>query len=232
MKKILITVSIFVVIYMLLKKDSVNFDSTLQMYYDKYFTDKNVKITGNIDNDVNNWILLKEGGISTNKNDSASNYPLKGKYIVNGVTYVDPHTNKGITYKTFVDTLPKLGLTPTPQLFLSMPNDLVFKIYKKNYADAYNENSGNKMIDHMLGLWAWGSGVGGEKLLVDNFIKLKGKSLNKLYNENKQKLFDDLTLYRIEFYKKLAEKKPQNQQFLKGWINSALNFHHYFNYYI
>lgn len=230
MKKVIITVSILVAIYFLIPSKKMNSD--LQYYYDNYFTDKKVKITGNLDNDINNWILLKEGGLTDNVNDSASKYPLVGTYIVNGKKYINPHTNKGITYRTFLDTLPKLGINPTKELFLNMPNDIVFKVYKKNYADAYKENSGNAMIDNMLGLWAWGSGVGGEKLLVQSFEKMKKKSLNQLYKEDKEKLFNDLTLYRIEFYKKLVQKNKNNSVFLKGWINSILNFNKYFSYYL
>lgn len=215
-----------------MNKTKVKMNEDLKYYYDNYFTDKKVSITGNLDADINKWILLKEGGLTSNKNDTASKFPLKGTYIVNGKKYINPHTNKGITYRTFLDTVPKLGLTPTSQLFLDMPDSLVFKIYKKNYADAYAENSGSPMIDHMLGLWAWGSGVGGEKLLVQGFEKLKGKKLNQLYKENKQKLFNDLVIYRINFYKKLVDKNKDNAVFLKGWINSILNFHKYFSYYL
>lgn len=70
-----------------------------------------------------NYIKIKEGGLSNNPNDSASKYPspTPEKY----------HTNKGVTFKTFIDSSASLKYNPTTDLFLKMPNDVWGKIFKE-----------------------------------------------------------------------------------------------------
>ena len=70
------------------------------------------------------YILKMEGGLSNHANDSASSFPspTPQKY----------HTNKGITYKTFIDSA-NLGYEPTLNNFLTMPNKIWQDIYVKKY---------------------------------------------------------------------------------------------------
>ena len=66
-----------------------------------------------------------EGGISRNPNDNAAAVPAPG---TNGA-----HTNKGVTWTTFVSHASKLHYEATPMLFLQMPDAIVKQIAKMTY---------------------------------------------------------------------------------------------------
>ncbi len=204
--------------------------------YDKYYKPMGFKSVGNLDKDILNWILLKEGGLTDNQNDSASKNPVGVTYTVtrNGKPYTSSkwHTNKGVTWDTLTSVGPKVGIAVDPQIFFTMPDENVFKIFKYMYADVYKENSGSALIDYMGALWAWGSGIGGEKALLKQFEKGNKKTLNQMFKEDKVLLFDLLVLYRIKFYERLVVKKPQNKVFLAGWIKTELNFYREFKKYL
>ena len=70
-------------------------------------------------------ILKSEGGLSKNPNDNASAYP-----VPDGSGY---HTNKGVTWLTFVNLAPKIGYAVSPKLFYEMPSDLWGQIFKQGY---------------------------------------------------------------------------------------------------
>ncbi len=205
-------------------------------YKVKYYHDKGLKTTNIMIKDLAEWIRLKEGGLTDSLNDSASSFPVPGTYtkLKHGKQHTSStwHTNKGVTYRTYLDSSKTLGYNPTIDGFFNMPNDLPFKLFKIKYSDAYAENSGSELIDYYLGSWSWGSGVGGEKNLLNAFLKIENKTLNQLYKEDKNLLFANLILYRIKFFENLAKTKPKNKVFLNGWINETLNFYYGFQKYL
>ena len=73
--------------------------------------------------------------------------------------------------------------------------------------------------------WAYDAGVGTVAKKIQNIVGTKpdgivGSGTLKLINTKDHKeLFEQIKAARILFYKKLVEKKPSNEKFLKGWLN-------------
>lgn len=111
------------------------------------------------------FFLKWEGGLSNSKKDAAASFmcptPLNGKYY---------HTNKGITYKTWVSFFGKYK----NMRFLEMTSEDWTVIMKKLYWD---QCSGDSMpyqcAADVLVSWAWGSGV-------DSAVKQMQRMLNKM----------------------------------------------------
>jgi lysozyme family protein len=102
-------------------------------------------------NNIVSDILFFEGGLSKDKNDSASQNPVPDGS--------GNHTNKGITYKTFVSLAKQLNYDPTIKLFYEMPKDLWLKIYKLGFWDYIKAGSLNSQaIANLYVQMAWGSG--------------------------------------------------------------------------
>jgi lysozyme family protein len=96
-------------------------------------------------------ILFFEGGLSKDKRDTASKDPVPDGS--------GNHTNKGITYKTFVSLGKQLNYDPTIKLFYEMPKDIWLKIYKLGFWDYIKAGSLNSQaIANLYVQMAWGSG--------------------------------------------------------------------------
>lgn len=170
-------------------------------------------------------IMYREGGLSKDPNDTASRSP-----VPDGSGY---HTNKGITWATFVSLSPKLGYNATPQLFYLMPNEIWLKIYKVGYWDAVKGDEINSQaIANMIVQMAWGSGATiatrltqevlntsfGEKLVVDGkFGNLTLAAVNRHSKTKTQekRLFTALWNRRMRFLQSL----PSFASFGNGWTN-------------
>lgn len=179
-----------------------------------------------------NYFLTWEGGLSDNPNDSASGYP--SPYLsVKGRKY---HSNKGVTYKTFIDASKSMKFTPTEYLFLKMPNWLWKKIFQKKY---WNLVKASKIRSQVIGEfvtdWAWMSGPSsaikglqkamnslGEVLIVDGLIG--PKTLSALNSQIKKKgtnsIFEAIYNQRVDFFKSLRDYTT----FGKGWMNRMVAF--------
>lgn len=95
--------------------------------------------------------LYHEGGKSRDPEDNAAKNP-----VPDGTGY---HTNKGVTWSTFVSLGPKIGYNPTAQLFYVMPTEIWLKIYKQGYWDKIGgDGIKSQAIANMLAQRAWGSG--------------------------------------------------------------------------
>lgn len=112
--------------------------------------------------DAVNFIQEWEGGISGHPEDNASANPSP--------CGIDPrynapiHTNKGVTWQTFVQIYGQSCDT-----FLEMPQDVWLNIYKTKYWDRIGgDGLYNQAIANTYASWAWGSGVGG----ADNQMRL------------------------------------------------------------
>jgi len=162
-----------------------------------------------------------EGGLSRDKNDSASSYPCPTPF--NGKTGY--HTNVGITYKAWVSFFG----TDNDARFFAMNSEDWFKIFKKGYwdgvrGDAYNSQNIAIFVTGM----AWGSGVRqaskslqvainhcGKQCDVDGIIGVKTILLANSIEP--KKLFDALTNERERFFYAIGVGK--NAKFLTGWLN-------------
>lgn len=162
-----------------------------------------------------------EGGLSRDKNDSASSFPCPTPY--KGKTGY--HTNAGITYKTWVSFF---GTDNDARFYLMNAEDW-FAVFKKGYwdgvrGDAYNSQNIAVFVTGM----AWGSGARqaikslqvsinhcGLQCDVDGLI---GPKTILLANSiEPRKLFDALTAERERFFYAIGTGK--NAKFLTGWLN-------------
>jgi hypothetical protein len=170
--------------------------------------------------DLINFVLRMEGGISDDKRDTASSFPLKGSYLVKGKTYVDPHTNKGITYRTFSDSL---GTKATPNLFLEMPSETWLDIFNTKYYSKAKGITGNELLDSYLALWFWG---GWNKNLMPT-SKVASAVSTGTTKEKLRKLVD----LRIEYFNNIVKNNASQSVYLKGWTNRANDFYKEFEKY-
>jgi hypothetical protein len=198
---------------------------TLMKYSTKMNTPKMIfKIDSNLNlfDAIVRYVKLKEGGLSKDVKDSASKNP-----VPDGSGY---HTNKGITWTSFSENASKLGYDGSIENFYKMPENIWIKIFTKGYLKPFENYTNSKVCNYYLGIWAWGSGVGGAKALLD-FIGGKDFLNDFLAKNGEYETLAFLVDTRIEFFKRLVERKPSNEKFLNGWINSALNFWYHFNKY-
>lgn len=167
------------------------------------------------------FLKLKEGGLSKNPSDGAASNP-----VPDGSGY---HTNKGITWSTFVDSSKTIGYTPTPSLFYQMPNEIWTKIWSKKYYKPMQKTD-SELINRTLSNWAWGSGVGGANALVD-FIGGYDKINDLLQRKGEKYTLGFLVNARDEFYSRLIQRKPSYEKFRKGWKRANYNWHYHFQNY-
>ena len=171
-----------------------------------------------------------EGGLSIDKNDSASSYPCPTAY--KGKTGY--HTNAGITYKTWVSFF---GTDNDARFYLMNAADW-FKIFKTGdwdgvRGDAYNSQNIAVFVTGM----AWGSGVRqavkslqvsinhcGKHCDVDGLIGVK--TIGLANSIEPKVLFDALTAERERFFYAIGVGK--NAKFLTGWLNRLNDYRHTF----
>jgi lysozyme family protein len=158
------------------------------------------------------YMLKAEGGLSNDPKDSASKFPSP--------TVQKYHTNKGITYKTFINLASKLGYDPTIQNFLSMPNNIFLKIYKNGYYNNSNLTT-NPLLKAYISLWLWG---GWNKTIITP-IQIKNILNANLTDLEKLKKLVDL---RIIYFNAITKANPDYKKFLKGWTNRANEFYNLF----
>lgn len=172
--------------------------------------------------DTREFIQSWEGGLSRNAADSASAFPAPWTY--KGLT--GWHTNKGVTYKTFVGLAAKCNYAVTAENFFNMPNDIWDKIIKVGYWDQwYLDKLTSQAIAVLILDFAWGSGVNGSFQSIRKYLESKGtpvnsqleavKELNKLSLFNEEKTFLELIAHREKFFRGLASFSS----FGNGWLN-------------
>lgn len=157
------------------------------------------------------YILKMEGGLSNHTSDSASSYPSP--------TTQKWHTNKGITYKTFIDSA-SLGYQPTIKNFLDMPKEIWQKIYFEKYLKQANWIE-NPLLRVYISLWYWG---GWNKKVVTKEQVLEVLKKEIPTDEKLKKLIE----LRILYFNKISTANPKLKVFLKGWINRANEFYQLF----
>lgn len=166
-----------------------------------------------------------EGGLSRALTDTASRNPAPWPYK----GYSDWHTNKGITYTTFISNASKLGYAPTPENFFTMPHEIWGKIFKIIYWDGlFLTDIKSDAIAAALSNWSWGSGVVGSFTQIRKYLATKGinvtnakqaaQAFNSLIDsEGEEKIFMELIEFRKNFF--ISLNQPAN---LKGWLNRLI----------
>lgn len=166
-------------------------------------------------------IIKWEGGLSRDTNDTASKNPAPWTY--KGVT--GWHTNKGVTYATFINLANKVGYQPTAENFFNMPDSIWDGIFKIGYWDPWKlDNMKSQAIADTLACFAWGSGVQGSFNSVKKYLATKSinvsnteeavQQFNKLSLFNEEKIFLELIDWREKFFRSLNQPV-----FLRGWLN-------------
>lgn len=165
--------------------------------------------------------LKKEGGLSNDRRDSASNYP--SPYTYQGQT--GWHTNKGITYRTFESASKEFGFENNAQNFLTMPDAIWRKIAKGKFWDSMNlDTLKSEGIAYQLFSWKWGAGIGWFSKMQD-YLSKKGISWNRqsktladvfnqlLSKQSEKQTIGELDRLQVEYYESL-----NNPTFIKGWV--------------
>ena len=191
--------------------------------------------------------LKEEGGLSNDKNDSASNYP--SPYLYKGKK--GWHTNKGITYKTFEVASKNLGFKNSYDNFIKMPYAIWYKIAKIAFWDGLRlDEIKSQSISNLLYSWNWAGGSGW-KNRVQKYFRSKGiewnkgdiKSLPKNINAitdkyGEKKVSDDLFEEYRKFYKSIGTRaNPRTAKhpegiFTNGWLNRVNRLQEYSNKFI
>ena len=175
-----------------------------------------------------------EGGLSNDPNDSASSFPCP-------MTFKGEkgwHTNKGITYKTWV------GFHGNNQktAFLNMTDEDVIEIFKKGYWDKVKADKINSdAIAVCLTSWAWGSGSVTAIKQIQRLLQVPvdgkiGKiTLGAINDEDEKELFNKMCKAREYFFRYISEPRnavsqtqrtrfKNNRKFINGWINRLRSF--------
>lgn len=165
------------------------------------------------------FIKPGEAGLSRATTDVAHLNPAPWAH--NGQT--GWHTNKGITFETFKTYAPVLGYTCDAATFFSMPDDVWNKIFKKVYWDAIDADHINSNVIATYAVsWEWGSGAGGGKIRLINFLAKQSKyvnasqiatALNQLSAAGERTLFEAMLADREKQF--IAMNQPAN---LEGWL--------------
>ena len=114
-----------------------------------------------------------------------------------------------------------------------MPRYIWERIFKQGFWDKWGlDNMKSQSIADTIVWWAWGSGNAGATNLLKKFLAKKGmhpltrsgivKDLDELAKNKKkeEKLFDELTAHRLEFYSGLSTAGAH----LRGWTNAYNKF--------
>lgn len=170
-----------------------------------------------------NFTLSKEGGLSRDPDDSASNYP--SPYYFNGQN--GWHTNKGITYKTFEAASKIIGFDNNYNNFIVMPRSIWYKIAKKLFWDKLNlDQLKNQSIANLLFSWFWGSGFNWRNRMI-KFLK----SYNIKWDKNNFKALTNNLNRLIDIYGpkiiyngldkeyRLYLKSLNKPKFIDGWLD-------------
>lgn len=187
----------------------------------------------NLTEDFLQHVAKFEGGLSADPRDNASSYP--SDYIMKSGQFkgLRVHTNKGVTYKTWVGYAKKKGFTPTGENFVNMTKSQWFDIVKTMYWDFYWCNRINSQgIAEIVFEAHWGGGgssivralqrylnlKGGYNLVVDGAIgKNTVDATNKFTKNvnNEKDLVKYLTEKRLEYLRSLSDWGTYGT----GWTN-------------
>lgn len=141
-------------------------------------------------------------------------------------------TNRGITFKLFKQYAKVLGLLPNIDALKSLTEDQAKFIYREQFWDPMK---GDQFKDQQLATIVFDGFVNMGSRAIKLLQKQAGveadgvigpKSLEVINYASGHVLFEGYKDARIEYYKNLAESKPQLKVFLKGWLNRINSFNY------
>jgi lysozyme family protein len=175
-----------------------------------------------------------EGGLSADPRDKASSF--SSNYLMKSGKFkgLPVHTNKGVTYRTWVTYANKKGFTPTGDNFIDMTKAQWFDIAKVLYWDAsWCDRIDSQGVAEILFEARWGGGFttmmrdlqrylnlmgANPKLVVDGAIGTNSvNAINKFTKNanNEKSLIKHLTEKRLEYLRGLSDWGT----FGKGWTS-------------
>lgn len=178
------------------------------------------------------FIIRWEGGLSRATTDTASKNPAP--WIHYGQS--GWHTNKGITYSTFVSLAKKIGYSITPKNFFEMSDSLWYKILQHGYVKAYPLHLINHLprIQAVIITWAWGSGTAGSERRLANFqrdsmgivdsnitkAEIVANFKKRVNTRNERKWFDALCDRREADFRRMSTFAANG----RGWLRRLADF--------
>lgn len=172
----------------------------------------------------------REGGLSKDKNDSASKFPLP-----DGSGY---HTNKGITWETFTKLSDILGYSPTIQNFYEMPDSIFDSIFEYYWNKSGANMIENQAIANIVFQSLWGGGHSRLVKDIQRIIGYKGKqvdgdmwkwtatSIN--LSDDKKSLYEKIHQKRLDYLRSLKVYS----KFGKGWEARMKKLYNYNQQYL
>lgn len=136
-------------------------------------------------------------------------------------------TMKGVTLAVYTLYCKKKGWKePTQSQLRELTYPEWEDILKSMYWDKWKaDNIKNQSIANLLVDWVWTSGIWGIKFpqrvlgVTDDGI-VGPKTLSAINNyPNQKELFNKLWQRRKQHFTSIANSRPGNQKFLKGWLN-------------
>lgn len=141
-------------------------------------------------------------------------------------------TMKGVTLAVYTAYCNKHGKgNPTQQQLKNISKKEWEDILKSMYWDRWKADQiNNQSVANLLVDWLWTSGVYGIKypqqvLGVEDDGKVGPKTLAAVNNyPNQEELFNRLWSRRKQHFTAIANSRPDNAKFLKGWLNRLNDF--------
>lgn len=153
------------------------------------------------------FILKWEGGYVHNKYDKGG------------------ATNKGVTYKTWVDYCKKNDKEASLVTLRKMTNAEWEEIFREHSWTPWKADSiMSQRVANICVDWSWMSGV----KVIKKVQKMLGltadgvvgpKTLASINGHSEDALFGMIKEERKKFYESIVRKDPTQQIFLKGWLN-------------
>lgn len=171
-------------------------------------------------NNAIKFVLAKEGGYQAHPNDNG-NYNSNNELV---------GTNMGISAPVLERYL---GRVVTEQDMRSLTQATAKEIYRKNF---WNPIHGDRIAHDStaIAIFDWFVNAGRPAIVkAQEVVKVKadgivGRITLKALNEyDPKKFFDEYQEKRVEWYRRLTDRRPTLRVFLNGWLNrisSLTNF--------
>lgn len=211
MNTILIIIAVYLLFYYIIKKRKFSITDIIE---------------GNIGlskKDYYDYVLRREGGTSSDLNDSASENPMPNS---------DIHTNKGIQWITYVNYCEVNNRNVSETEFLLMPYDVWADISDSLYYNRWDmQRLKCRNLRFLIHKISWGSGVlGAERILANYFRDVRGiedtnitkaeiiTHFNELYEggEKCNDIINSVIDYRLEYLQSLSNW----DYYGNGWTNT------------
>lgn len=167
--------------------------------------------------DVIDFFMVWEGGLSRDTKDSASRFPCPTEWNHSKGW----HTNKGITYATWVNYFGK----DRDDEFFNMTREHVEHIFKVGYWDKVKgDEIDSYAIAACLVSWAWGSGSKTAIKMIQKIVGTKvdgvigSKTLKAINSKDEKELFDECIEARRKFFLDISKDGTPNAKFRRGWL--------------